>query len=327
MTTKQAPKTLTDLYAICCSQAWARHKDAEKTAQRLKTCIHYLGTERWLTDIKTRHLIALQGNLSGLGHSEATVNRYLSALSGALKYAVQIGWLEARPTVLALKGQSEPRHALTPDEQVCLLKALQTVSDESVFALTSFLLETGLRPSEFFNNKLDDLTGRTYTGYCRVVHSKGGRERLLPLAWHSPTHWSRAVRIETIARHCLAQAQDNGYVYFLSEFKDMIASAGLSPSITPYSLRHTCATNLVRAGFNAFTIQAWMGHASIATTLHYVHLNPADLERAAAHLANIYSCPPSNLPTPIEPVTPTNSETLSGRPLLSLSVPPFFQEP
>ena len=52
--------------------------------------------------------------------------------------------------------------------------------------------------------------------------------------------------------------------------------------VSPHSIRHTCATHLLRAGVDINTIRAWLGHVSLDTTNVYAE---ADLDMKAAALA------------------------------------------
>ncbi len=47
--------------------------------------------------------------------------------------------------------------------------------------------------------------------------------------------------------------------------------AGINKRVSAHSFRHGCATDLLRAGADLRTVQAVMGHASIASTSHYLH--------------------------------------------------------
>lgn len=57
-----------------------------------------------------------------------------------------------------------------------------------------------------------------------------------------------------------------------------VKRAGIAKRITVHSLRHTCATQLLRAGADLETVRSILGHASIATTARYLH---SSLDRSA----------------------------------------------
>jgi len=59
--------------------------------------------------------------------------------------------------------------------------------------------------------------------------------------------------------------------------------ARITKRVTPHSLRHTCATALLRGGADLETVRGILGHASIATTARYLH---SSVERSAEAVVN-----------------------------------------
>lgn len=57
----------------------------------------------------------------------------------------------------------------------------------------------------------------------------------------------------------------------MQRYRKALMSAGLSPSFSFHDLRHTFGTTMARRGVPVGTIQAWMGHADLATTQLYMH--------------------------------------------------------
>jgi site-specific recombinase XerD len=72
--------------------------------------------------------------------------------------------------------------------------------------------------------------------------------------------------------------------------KHVAAATAASPSlaskrVTPHTLRHTCAMNLLGAGVDLATIALFLGHASTRATEVYLHADLAIKERALARVA------------------------------------------
>ena len=53
--------------------------------------------------------------------------------------------------------------------------------------------------------------------------------------------------------------------------KKLMKALNMDPQVTPYCLRHTYATTLLRSGVDIRTVQARMGHSRITTTMTYLH--------------------------------------------------------
>jgi site-specific recombinase XerD len=54
-----------------------------------------------------------------------------------------------------------------------------------------------------------------------------------------------------------------------------------------HSLRHTCASRLLKSGINLAVVQKWFGHSTIVTTQGYLHLDTSQLTDAASGLTRL----------------------------------------
>jgi integrase/recombinase XerD len=56
-------------------------------------------------------------------------------------------------------------------------------------------------------------------------------------------------------------------------------AAGITRRVTPHTLRHTFATEMVRQGIDVVTLARMMGHVSVTTTQVYTRVVPRDLKK------------------------------------------------
>ncbi len=157
-------------------------------------------------------------------------------------------------------------------------------------AILELLYATGCRVSELAGIKLEDL--HLAESYCRC-RGKGNKERLVPLgkraivaveayleherptfvAGHSPTPaWlfvSRRGR--PLARERIWEL-----------IKRYAVQAGAPDDVSPHTLRHTFATHLLAGGADLRQVQELLGHANIATTQIYTHVDQRRLKAVHA---------------------------------------------
>ncbi len=134
----------------------------------------------------------------------------------------------------------------------------------------------GLRLSELVAVRVSDIDGER--SLLRVEQGKGGKDRLVPL---SPTLLSQ---LRVYWRHL----RPRGYLFpgqrrgdalsptaIQRVFKRSKAAAGISKSGGIHALRHAFATHQLEAGLAVHRLQRLMGHASLQTTLRYIHWVPS----------------------------------------------------
>jgi site-specific recombinase XerD len=77
---------------------------------------------------------------------------------------------------------------------------------------------------------------------------------------------------------------DSGTRLAVKRIQDLVRSnaraAGITVRVTPYTLRHGCATHLLQNGADVRQVQKLLGHAQLKTTAIYTHAAPEDLRRA-----------------------------------------------
>jgi len=153
-------------------------------------------------------------------------------------------------------------------------------------ALLELLYATGCRASEVSNLKLADL--HLEERYC-LAHGKGSKERLTPLGDSA----IKAIRDYLAGeRPKLAKGRAAAPWLLLSRggkrlrreaiwelVKRYVKRIGANPDVSPHTLRHSFATHLLAGGADLRQVQELLGHASIATTQIYTHVDQSRLKR------------------------------------------------
>jgi integrase len=223
------------------------------------------------------------------GIRPATVNRNVAALAGALRFAVEAGWLDDAATrglaPLPVVDGARVRW-LSVDEERRLRDALARRDGEAGYrdALTPAVLvslNTGLRRGELLALHWADV-GR---GQLRVAaaHAKGRRMRTVPLNAEARTVLER-----------WAQARRPGEAVFVDRagrplrsvrraWLGVLARAAIA-DFRWHDLRHHFASRLVMAGVPLNTVRELLGHRSLAMTLRYAHLAEDHLRQAVDRL-------------------------------------------
>jgi integrase len=91
--------------------------------------------------------------------------------------------------------------------------------------------------------------------------------------------------------------------------RDVATAAGISAHIVPHQMRHTYATEMLRAGVTLVAVMKLLGHKSPHMTLHYLEITQADLQReyrlARAHPRHLVPSPPAPLAASPASLDPT----------------------
>jgi integrase/recombinase XerD len=151
-------------------------------------------------------------------------------------------------------------------------------------AILEIFYASGLRVSELSNLRLSDL--HIDDGYIRVI-GKGKKERVIPVAQDSANILK--CYLDEI-RPMLSENPRLQNVFVSNRetplcrqrlwqiIKKYTKAAGIMKNVTPHTLRHSFASHLLQNGAPLRVIQEMLGHADIATTQIYTHVNPERLK-------------------------------------------------
>lgn len=153
-------------------------------------------------------------------------------------------------------------------------------------ALLETLYASGCRASESASLKMADLN--LDGGYCRCL-GKGNKQRVIPLG-------SRAVSairsyLEQLRPKMVAERPPVEHVFVSGRgvplerttvwrvVKKYVIRQGIHGKVSPHTLRHSFATHLLAGGAELRAVQEMLGHAGIATTQKYTHVDRARLRQ------------------------------------------------
>ena len=230
------------------------------------------------------HLMAMKAR----GMSTNSISRHLVSIKVFFRYLQQEGLLDRNVTDTM---DSPKLWKILPDtlseKEVDLLLAAPDmrkplgVRDRAMLEL---FYASGLRVSELAGLQLADL--HTDDGYIRVI-GKGRKERVIPVAGESIRLLNRYLE-EVRPLLCENPHLQNVFVSkretalcrqrLWQIIKKYTQDAGIMKNVTPHTLRHSFASHLLDNGAPLRVIQEMLGHADIATTQIYTHVNPARLK-------------------------------------------------
>jgi integrase/recombinase XerD len=158
-----------------------------------------------------------------------------------------------------------------------LASSKDAAADLRLLALVELLYGSGLRATELVSLDVRAISpDRPYA----ILKGKGGRERLVPVsdrARAAVTAW-KAARGDSPGYLFPSGTKHLSRVRLFQLLRTLAADAGIPPDrISPHVLRHAFATHLLEGGADLRALQTMLGHADIATTEIYTHVETAKL--------------------------------------------------
>lgn len=272
-------KTMLDLYTHTCKTEWLETSRIQRdnALRFVKWVGENTPPKEALTGKKVDAFSIHLQEVEGLAQS--TVNRYLSAVSVLRKVAKR----QEIDVNLELSWRPEPKGRLkyyTHEEEGQIYSVLRRFGYDDVIELFVCLVDTGGRLEEVRAIKWSEVT----ENHVRFLLTKNDLERTVPL-----TRRAKAVidRKQGVAGHLpgpFYDVSDKRCRLAWKRVKENLAWVAKDKHCVIHTFRHTCASRLAMAGYEAFHIQRWMGHKTLVTTQRYVKLNASALDGMVAGL-------------------------------------------
>ena len=235
---------------------------------------------------------AFLASLGENNYSPATMARKIATLRSFYRWADRRRLVASNPMTLIRTPRQAKRlpKSITIDQ---IEKLLSAPGDADLLglrdrAILETLYSTGIRVSEVVGLNMEDLD---LPGEALHVRGKGKKERLVPLGSHA---------LGAIQKYLAFLKTDPNFAQpagaaplFVNKHGKRLSSrsvrrkldkylreAGLDPTISPHTLRHSFATHLLDNGADLRSVQELLGHQSLSTTQVYTHLTARRLQRA-----------------------------------------------
>ena len=224
--------------------------------------------------------------------SALTQSYHLIALRGFLKYLAKRGIKSLDPSLVDLPRAAKKQVTfLHFDEVSRLLSEIPTDTETGLRdrAIIELLFSGGLRVSELCNLNRDsiNLARREF-----MVRGKGKKDRPIFIDQTTAEHIEEYLnaRTDTLPALFLNNSSNQNIPDTSGDFRRLsprsieriirkyTRQAGITKHVTPHTLRHSFATDLLMNGADIRSVQSLLGHANIATTQIYTHITDPPLK-------------------------------------------------
>ncbi len=249
--------------------------------------------ERPLAGFDTLAVRRQVAQLHGQGLSGRSLARLLSAWRGFFKWLQLRGEVPANPCE-GIKPPKSPKRlprALSVEETLGLLDTPADEGDERLNlrdqAMFELFYSSGLRLAELASLDMDTLEAMLVEGEVRVL-GKRSKIRLVPVgskAREALAAWAQVrdqlASPEETALFVSQRGKRISMRMIQERLRRRALQAGVASRVHPHMLRHSFASHVLQSSGDLRAVQEMLGHASIASTQVYTHLD-------FQHLAKVY---------------------------------------
>lgn len=241
-------------------------------------------------ELEQQHLSRFLTWISEMGLSARSQARTLSGLKAFYRFLLMEDLIQKDPTSLLESprlGRKLPE-VLSIEEIDRMMDKIDLSKAEGARnrAMLETLYSCGLRVSELVGLQLSGIFRAE--GFIRVI-GKGDKERLVPISRRA----LKEIDLYLPDRNALDIQPGHEDVLFLNRrgrmltrnmvftiVKELAKAAGIQKTVSPHTLRHSFASELVNRGADLRAVQEMLGHESITTTEIYTHLDREYLREA-----------------------------------------------
>lgn len=223
--------------------------------------------------------------------SKITQNYHLIALRSFLRFCAKRNWETLQPDKIELARTKRPQVTFLTTEELQRLTAQPDITKQNGMrdrAILELLFSSGLRVSELVALDRDhiNLKRREF-----MVRGKGQKDRPVFISDEAAAWIEKYLGMRTdntkplFIRYSGSKKIDNSgnFTRLTARSVQRMVSrytllAGITKHVSPHTLRHSFATDLLMNGADLRSVQAMLGHSNIATTQIYTHVTDPHLK-------------------------------------------------
>ena len=223
------------------------------------------------------------------GLNRNSIARKISSIRGFYQYLQSEGIIKNnyfREISSPKRNESLPKYVKTSDiEKMFLCFDKETALGQRNALILEMLYATGVRIGELVNIKINDIN--MYDRTIKIL-GKGRKERIVVYG----SYCEDAIELYiNDGRRELAKGRINEYLFLnknggrLSDryirkiIDDIVRKCEIDYHVSPHTLRHTFATDMLNCGADLMTVKELLGHSSINTTGIYTHVSNEQLKK------------------------------------------------
>lgn len=260
---------LQDAIDSCYFGKWKTNKDRDKSYSQALTCMTLLQNPT-LDKITTLTVRTLRANLQKeLKITDATANRYMSALRTVINYASEVDANVVTPKFKQVTESTGRVRWYAHEEEEAVLKACESLGLHEMYDLIVTLADTGFRVSEALNIGKKDAKGKLISEVN--LHSN------TISSWENKTTASRSLPMSDRVISIMARRGKTPFTITLDQVEDqwkrkVRPAVQMEKDCVMHCWRHTCASRMLQNGATLSEVQKYLGHKSSKTTERYAHL-------------------------------------------------------
>jgi integrase/recombinase XerD len=252
-TRNYSPRSVKSYVCMLLNAAKYYHRSPDELSiEQIKKYLHYCTKDR--------------------GLSVSTINQTISAFKILFQDVLGKPWEKIK-----IKRPRKNRHLPDILSREEISKMIRLTKNPKHKAILAVLYSSGIRQEELLNLKIAEIDSKRML--IRVRNGKGNKARDTLLASNTLDILRKYFRLCHPDEY-LFESFRAGVAYSATSVQKVVKTAVQRANITkhihPHSLRHTFATHLLEQGTNLKVIQKLLGHASLRSTMIYLHLAKTD---------------------------------------------------